>query len=152
MYSIDTSALIDGWVRYYRPTVFRRLWEDMGGLVLAGQLVASKSVWHEIEDREDRLIEWANDNDAIFVEDDEEVQAHVRAILANWPRPVDFTRYVTGADPFVIGLAQHRGFTVVTGERLSNNPDAPKIPDVCRRYGVRSINLMDMIEERGWRF
>ncbi len=152
MYSIDTSALIDGWVRYYRPTVFPGLWEKIGSLASGGHLVASRSVYHEIEDREDRLIDWVNDNPAMFVEDDEEVQARVRATLANWPRPVDFRRYVSGADPFVIGLAQLRGFTVVTGERPSNNPDAPKIPDVCSHYDVHCINLMDMIEERGWRF
>ena len=88
----------------------------------------------------------------MFVEDDEEVQAQVRDIFESWPRQVDFNRYVTGADAFVIAHAQGREFTVVTGGKLSNNLDALKIPDACRHYGVRSINLMDMIEERGWKF
>ena len=152
MYSIDTSALIDGWVRYYRPTVFRRLWEMMGGLVSDRQLIASRSVYREIETREDRLIDWAKEHADIFVEDDETVQTRVRDILDSWPRTFDVTRYVTGADAFVIAHAQCREFAVVTGEKPSNNPDAPKIPDVCRHYDVRCMNLMDMIEERGWQF
>ena len=124
----------------------------MAGLVEAGHLVASKSVYHEIEEREDRLIDWASDNDAMFVEDDEEIQARVRAIYANWPREVDFARFLTGADPFVIAHAQERGFAVVTGENGSNNPDAPKIPDACKQYEVRCVRLIDMIEELGWEF
>ena len=152
MYSIDTSALIDGWVRYYRPTAFPGLWEKMGDLASGGQLVASRSVYHEIEDREDRLVDWAREHVEMFVEDDEVVQAQVRGIFNGWPRQVDFTRYVTGADAFVIAHAQGREFAVVTGEKPSNNPDCPKIPDVCSHYGVRCINLIDMIEERGWRF
>ena len=75
MYSIDTSAFIDGWVRYYRPTAFPGLWEKMGDLASGGQIVASKSVYHEIEDREDRLVDWAREHVEMFVEDDEVVQA-----------------------------------------------------------------------------
>ncbi len=58
----------------------------------------------------------------------------------------------TVADPFVITLAQRRELKVVTGERLSNNPDTPKIPDVCNHYGVQWMNVLNMIQERGWRF
>ncbi len=121
-------------------------------MALDGNLIASRSVYHEIENREDRLIDWAKEHAEMFVEDDEAVQAQVTGIFAGWPRQADFNRYVTGADAFVIAHAQGRGFAVVTGEKPSNSPDDTKIPDVCRHYDVHCINLMDMIEERGWRF
>lgn len=152
MYSIDTSALVNGWVRYYPPAVFHSLWDQIDGLVIAGDLVASRSVYEEIKRQDDDLSDWAEGHDGLFVEDDEEVQQRVRRIFADWPRPVDFTRYLTGADPFVIGLAQCRGLSVVTGEKPSNNPDAPKIPDACNHYGVSCIDLLGMIQARGWQF
>jgi len=152
MFSIDTSSLIAGWSRDYRPSVFRGLWDAMAELVIFEQLVASRSVYGEIEEREDRLVDWIKANEAMFVEDDEAIQARVQTILADWPRDVDFTRYLTGADPFVIALAMERGLAVVTGEHPSNSPDAPKIPDACRQYDVRCITLMDMIEELEWQF
>jgi hypothetical protein len=152
MYSIDTSALIDAWHRDYRLSVFPTLWQRMAGLIEAGQLVASMTVRGELQRQEDALAEWADGNPGLFAEDDEEIQAGVSAILAGWPRQVNFTRFLTGADPFVIALAHRRGFAAVASEKASGNPEAPRIPDACRHYGVRCIRAMDMFEELGWRF
>ena len=152
MFSIDTSALIDAWHRDYRPKVFETLWDRMAGLITTGQLMASMTVRGELDIQEDTLAEWAKGNVDLFVEDDDEVQTRVRAILRDWPRPTDFTRFLKGADPFVIALAQCRKFAVVASEKASGSLDHPKIPDACRHYGVRCIRTMDMFEELGWRF
>lgn len=40
-YSIDTSAILDGWRRHYPPDVFPGLWTRMEGLIVAGHLRAS---------------------------------------------------------------------------------------------------------------
>jgi len=151
MYSVDTSALIDAWHRDYRVSVFPSIWQRMVALIDAGQLVASMTVRGELLRQEDALAEWADGNAGLFVEDDEEIQAGVRTILAGWPN-IDFTRRLTGADLFVIALARHRDFAVVTSERATGTPNAPKIPDACKHHGVRCIRTMDMFEELGWRF
>jgi hypothetical protein len=75
----------------------------------------------------------------LFIQDNEEIQAEVTAILAGWPRQADCTRSLTAADPFVIALARRRGFAAVASEKLSGNPEAPRIPDAYRHYGVRCI-------------
>jgi uncharacterized protein DUF4411 len=153
VYCLDTSALFDGWVRYYPPATFRTLWEDrLEGLIEGGRLISSKSVLHEIDDREDRCLEWATNHADMFKEDDEEIQARVRALLADWPHEVDFTRFFTGADPFVVAHAQQNGFKVVTGERQVRSMNAPKIPDVCQHYGIPWCSLLGMIQEQGWQF
>lgn len=85
MYSVDTSALIDAWHRDYRLSVFPSLWQGVAGLIEAGQLVASMTVRDELLRQEDELAEWADGNAGLFVEDDEEIQAGVREILAAWP-------------------------------------------------------------------
>lgn len=102
--------------------------------------------------QEDSLAEWAKGNFELFAEDDEEVQERVRAILRDWPHQTDFTRFLKGADPFVVALAQRRNFAVVTSERASRSLDHPRIPDACQHYGVRCMRAMDMFEELGWRF
>lgn len=152
MFSIDTSALIDAWRVDYRPSVFPTLWDRIAGLIGAGQLVASMTVRDELGLQDDTLAEWAKDKVDLFVEDDEEVQARVRAVFRDWPRRADFTRFLKGADPFVIALAQCRSCTVVTSEKASGSLDHPKIPDACRYHGVRCIRTVDMFEELGWRF
>jgi hypothetical protein len=149
MYSIDTSALIDAWGRDYRLSVFPSLWQRIVGLIEAGHLIASMTIRDELRRREDALAEWADGNAGLFVEDNEEIQAEVREILAGWPRQVNFARFLAGADPFVIALARCRDCTAVSSEKASGNPEAPRIPDACRHYGVRCIRAMDMFEELG---
>jgi hypothetical protein len=41
---------------------------------------------------------------------------------------------------------------VVTGEKATNSLDRPNIPDVCTAMGIRSMNLLDLFRELGWRF
>jgi len=50
-YSVDTSALLDAWVRYYPPDVFDTLWSRLDGLVVRGHLLAIDEVQRELEKR-----------------------------------------------------------------------------------------------------
>jgi Domain of unknown function (DUF4411) len=129
------------------------LWhERIEDLIARGDLIASKSVLHEIEDREDRLVDWAKDHAAVFIEDDEAIQNRVKRLLASWPYEVDFTRFFTGADPFVVAHAQQNGIKVVTGERQVRSLNAPRIPDVCDHYGIPWCSFLQMIQEQRWEF
>lgn len=152
MYSIDTSALMDGWVRYYPPDVIPSLWDRMHDLVEAGSLLAIEEVFYELEKKADDLYEWVKSRPAMIVEIDEDHQARVKRLLTQWPRLVDSKKNRSGADPFVIALAEQRGLAVVTGERPTGSLAKPMIPDVCEQVGVRSISLLEMIREQGWRF
>jgi hypothetical protein len=147
------SALVDGWVRYYPPATFPTLWEDrIETLFVTGKLISSKSVFGEIQDREDRLIDWAKARMPMFIEDDEAIQERVKNLLGKWPYKVDFTRFFSGADPFVVAHAQHNGFKVVTGEKRYKDMEHPHIPDVCEHYGIEWCSFLGMIEEQGWKF
>lgn len=87
----------------------------------------------------------------LFVEVDEPVQAAVTQILAAYPKLIDANTGRSGADPFVIALAQTNGCTVVTEEKPRSIIN-PKIPDVCAALGVQCINMLAFIREQGWRF
>lgn len=118
-----------------------------------GTIISSRSVYDEIHEFDDALIEWRNEHVDMFLEDDEQVQEFVRGVYANWPNDeVDWNRKLLGADLFVIGHAQVNGFSVVSHENSSNNMQAPKIPDACDYFDVPCIKVMDMIEELGWTF
>ena len=66
------------------------------------------------------------------------------------------------ADPWVVALPVSRARTqglvqtewvVVTQER-GRGPQSPRprIPDVCGHYGLRSINLLELVRQEGWTF
>ncbi len=151
-YCVDTSALIDAWVRSYPQDAFPTFWTNVDCMIGNGSLICPDEVLHELEKQEDDLHQWGKNRPALFYPIDEELQLAVRQVLGDFPRLVDTKRFRHQADPFLIALAKITGRTVVSGEKNSGRPDAPKIPDVCARYGIRCITVLQLIREQQWRF
>lgn len=153
-YCIDTSALIDAWVRWYPKDVFPTLWDRFEGLLQAGELVAPDEVLEELRQKEgDTLTAWALVHKHMFKVTDTNLQETAGEILNRFPRLVDPNSSVTEADPFVIALAQTMNTTVVTGEKATGQLEThPHIPDVCRHYAIKCINILEFIREQGWVF
>jgi len=151
VYSVDSSALIHGWRRVYRPKNFASVWARFDALIDEGRLRSSIEVYNELEKKDDELFKWCKDRkEKMFVEIDDDIQGHVRRIMTAYPRLVDTSKGRSGADPFVIALAAAANpiMTVVTEE----HPGKTKIPDVCKKEGIKFRNLADLIEQEGWKF
>ncbi|MGO9605152.1 MAG: DUF4411 family protein [Candidatus Binataceae bacterium] len=148
-YSIDTSAILDGWTRFYPPRTFPSLWKKVEGLITAGELRATDEVLRELERKDDEVYAWAKGT-ALFLPVDGPIQGAVAAILAAHQRLVDTRRNRSSADPFVIALAQINSLVVVTGEHPTNNLQKPNIPDVCLALGIRCINLLGLFQAENW--
>lgn len=151
-YSIDTSALLDGWRRYYPPDVFPGLWSEIDDLIALGELRATEEVFHELERKDDDVAAWARERDELFVAIDEDIQEAVRGILGVYPKLIDTRANRSAADPFVIALAFVQGCAVVTGERATGSPERPNIPDVCDAFEIQCLSLLQLVREEGWRF
>jgi hypothetical protein len=104
-YSLDTSGLLDGWVRYYSPEVFPSLWKQMEAAAADGTIVAVQDVLLELERQDDDVFAWAKRH-VTFVQLEDEIQASATEILARFPQLVNTRRSRSVADPFVIALAQ----------------------------------------------
>ena len=102
MYSIDTSALVDAWVRRYPVGVFPGLWQRVDQLVEAGELMATEEVLHELARQDDDLLARARDRPQMFIEIDDAIQGVVTDLLAAYPRLLDTRRNRSGADPFYL--------------------------------------------------
>lgn len=151
-YSIDTSAILDAWVRYYPPDVMPGLWEKIGELIQSGKLIATKEVLIELSKKDDEVYKWAKDNNRMFREIDEGIQITVTQILKDYMRLVDTRKNRSMADPFVIGLAINEKCTVVSGEKPTNNLEKPNIPDVCNALGIPCITILELCREQNWKF
>ena len=152
-YSLDTSALIDGWVRNYPIGNFPGVWEKLAALIEKGNARATDEVLRELERQDDDLTAWCNRQSSLFVAMDDEIQILVAEILQNYPRLVESGGRRSGADPFVIALAKIHSCTVVTAEQRTNNPDGRvRIPDVCNFMDIRCVNLLGLITEQHWIF
>ena len=149
-YSVDTSALMDAWVRYYPPDVFGTLWTRLDELGKSGRLLAIDEVRRELEKKDDELYKWVSARPTMIVTLDEALQGASTPIINRFPSLTNTKTVMSGsADPFVIALAQVRELTVVTSEK--SKPSKPRIPDVCKVLGVPCITLVEMFRKEGWR-
>jgi len=151
-YSVDSSALLHGWIRAYPPTItiFQPFWQRMSELITDGRLRASIEVLNEIKKKDDELATWCESNSEFFVDiEGDVIQEKVADLLRKYPRLVDTRKGRSGADPFVIAFAQihNRPLTVVTEEK-GGTREKPKIPYVCQEEGIRCISLLDLITEQ----
>jgi len=149
-YSIDSSGILDLF-RYYPPDVFPTIWTQMDAAARGGIIFAIDEVYRELEKKDDVAFEWLKARRMIVVELDTQVQQRVAAILKVHPRLVDTRRNRSSGDPFVIALAQSRGFSVVTGEKESGKLAKPNIPDVCGALKIPWMNVLSMFRNEGWK-
>ena len=149
--SLDTSGLLDAWVRHYPPDVFPGVWSLMEAAVAAGEIFVIDEVVRELERKDDGIFKWVKNHENMIVPIDDGVQQRVAGIMSRHGRLVDSRKNRSGCDPWVIALAQEHGLTVVTAEKPTRSLARPKIPDVCLDLGVSCIEIIDLFRAQGWK-
>lgn len=149
-YSIDSSGILDLF-RYYPPDVFPTIWTQMDSAAKNGTVLAVDEVYRELEKKDDAAFQWLKARRTMIVDLDMEIQQRVSVILAAHPRLIDTRKNRSSGDPFVIGLAQARGLSVVTGERASGVIAKPNIPDVCGALNISCVDVLSMFRNEGWK-
>jgi hypothetical protein len=150
-YSLDTSAILDGWNRHYPPKVFPTVWERLEDLASRGVIIATEEVMRELEKQDDEVYRWVKDQPNMVVPINDQIQIEVSYILNAYPRLVNTQRNRSQADPFVIALARLIDGVVVSGEGRRNLKN-PKVPDVCDDMGIPHMRLVDLLSQQGFTF
>lgn len=150
-FSLDTSGILDAWVRYYPRDVFPTIWSNMDSSAKNGDIFVIDEVLRELERKDDDVYKWVKTRGHMIVLIDQDVQTQAAGIMKDFPRLIDTRRNRSGCDPWVIALAVARQLTVVTGEKPSGNIQKPKIPDVCQHLNVPCIGIVDFFRAQGWR-
>jgi hypothetical protein len=151
-YCLDSSAIIDWHERYYPPASFPALVDRVEQVIVEGRLVISEEVWIEIEAKDAAAKAWCQPRlDNLVVRTDLEIVKQVQEVLRSHPRLVGALRNRSGADPFVIAVAQIRSAIVVTGE-AKGTPTRPRIPYVCDELAVPCMSFLEVIKSEGWSF
>lgn len=158
LYCIDSSVLIQAGQRLAPMDINTTFWSNFEALVRDGRAIAPDEVLREIEKKDDEVHGWCKQLngsfDSFFLPLDDDVQDAASQILAEFPKLVDDRPNKGQADPFVIALARTKQAVVVTQEvsNLNSNGKRPKIPDVCKHYGVRCIDFLALVREEKWKW
>ena len=123
-------------------------------------MLAPREVLNEIMQGDDQLAKWAKNHNKMFVEPTEKQIEIVKDILKEFPALIKQNRKYD-ADPWVIALAvelatssqqtlTHIKRVVVTEEKLRG--EQIKIPLVCQKYKIDTIDILDLFRIEGWKF
>ena len=158
-YIMDSSSLID--LNRHNPIdVFPSVWKNMESLIDNGFLVAPSEVLKEITERDDQLAKWAKEQNSFFRDPTEKQIEIVKDILKSYPSMVREDRKYD-ADPCVIALAiemrTNKQQTLiqikqVVGIEEKLRGEKIRIPFVCQKYRVDSIDIIEMFRIEGWKF
>jgi len=152
IYCIDTSSILEWYVRTYPPSIFPSLPERMEALIANGRLRSPKAVMDEIRAGDD-CHKWAKAQSALFVEESVSVQRLVLNLMATHHNPGKPLKGINGADPFVIAMAKDGGDRwVVVADEHPGSLENRKIPFVCNHADVQCINFQSMMRAEGWQF
>ncbi|MBE3079260.1 DUF4411 family protein [Clavibacter michiganensis] len=152
MYSVDTSALIDGIERFYPRRNFPLLWDRIDLLIEEGRMHVSEEAWTEATAVDAPVRDWCEEAAAARDRSVYPTTAAVATIAGQIG--AQFPNWVTqgrknGADPFVIAVAEVEGGMVISGE-THGGPGKPKIPYVCSQRQVDHGRLVDLITSEDW--
>ena len=158
-YVIDTSSLVK--LNRENPIdVYPSVWKKIEGLIKQNKLVSPKEVHNEINAKDDDLTAWAKNHQDLFVEPTKKQIEIAQKILGDHPSLMDAERKFD-ADPWVIALAKDLiespqktlvkiKLIVVTEEKIRGNK--VKIPLICKKLSIPSIDLISAFREEGWKF
>jgi hypothetical protein len=144
-YCLDTSALIEPWVRHYPVDLFPRLWDALADLAQRHVICAPVEVRREIERQSDGLSKWAKKLPVLSEEADAAQMRLVRDIVNEHPGLVKPNSTKSQADPFVIAMAEANRVPVIAYETRAKRDAAPKIPNVCDARRISTVSFVEML-------
>lgn len=151
IYCLDTNFFIY-LKRYYFPEVFVTLKKNLENLAKEERIIMSKFVLDELERQADEISKWVKTNFPRVEDIDNDQEKILHAIIQQNKKWAEGEK--TPADPFIIALAEVKGFVVVTHEkRFSFNEGANnRIPAVCEYRKVTCLHTKEFFKQEGWLF
>ena len=153
-YVFDTNSF--SVIGNYYPEQFPTLWKKFNQAVAIGKIISVKEVQQELESQiHPPLSDWVKNHKGIFMPPsatETRFVAHIFSVR-HFQTLVRAQSLLAGnpcADPFVIAKAEFVHGCVVTEEALK--PNAAKIPNVCKHFGIDCTNLKGFMEREGWTF
>lgn len=170
MYVLDANVFISFNKSTHPIDIMPSFWEKLGKHAREHGFVLIDEVYDEIEIGGDDLSIWIEENESCFIrmpgigsnanEYGEIIQGvNDQKILSKGRFEKRYTQGAleefsdrSNADAFIISIAKHYGYTVVTNEKIAiSSRKSVKIPDVCKTHGVRCINAIELLRKTNFK-
>lgn len=153
IYLLDTNVLIDANRDYYPISRVPEFWEWLVDCGVNGQVKIPLEFFEEIKEGNDNLAAWVKQDDvkeALLLDTEVDVSTVSQVIDDGYASDLtDVEVEKIGRDPFLVAHALHHSEKrcVVTTEvsRPSKQRANRHLPDVCKHFGVKSLNTFEFI-------
>ena len=153
LYCFDTSAFINSWRLHYPPSLVHGLWDRIGEKIEDGTILIPNEVKKELGNGNDDLVKWLKPYHPYVIPISTEQIDLVSEIVNKYPLVSQYKKpRPAHADPFVVAIGKLEGCTVVTYEGANKSPTHPKIPDLCKEYGIKCCSMIQFFDLEQWRF
>jgi len=165
-YLLDTNTLITPSRSYYSFNIAPRFWAFLQDEIVLGNLIVMDMVAEEISKGKDILSNWLKtinvspldrrSSDILICYG--KILTHIQESDSYTDRALALWAKDDHADPWIVAAAAARKFTIITFEKPSlsslgnNKTSKPKIPDVCREFGVNCIDIFSFLEIKNFSF
>jgi hypothetical protein len=150
---MDSNVLIQAKNGYFSFDVAPGFWDLLDEKLTEGEIYCSSLVYKELADGNDELAKWVKERRSreCFPVPSKEVQENYTPIAdyvtKNYKQP-EAMKFLAGADAWVIAQAKTDSTVVVTWEKeVDGNSTKVKIPNICRKFNVKFIDLHQMLRE-----
>jgi hypothetical protein len=155
LYLLDANVLIRAHEDYYPIDRIPQFWEWLASAARSGIVKVPYEIYGEIAVSTGALHDWLTDSaNAKTMVLDQKIDPALlnKALAEGYAADLDDGEIEEiGNDPFLIGyaLVNPTAITVVTKEvsKPSKQRANRKVPDVCREFGIRSINDFELYRE-----
>lgn len=153
LYLFDTDVLLQSAKFHYPLHIFPGFWSWLDSGIASGWARSINAVYQEI-DYPKELKKWVDlRRDSFFIDERDVMIQQIYKKIAGWVTQ-NYTQgnssdFLNGADPWLIATALEREASVVTQEkRVSPDAKKVKIPNVCSRFQVECMNVLDLLKEK----
>lgn len=160
LYLVDSNFFIQAHRAFYPIDVMVSFWLKINQIANSGKIISIDKVKNEIfagSSHEDTLKKWCKTNlpDNFFMDSRLVIEAYIE--IVNWANSMnhqfkqkaiqDFLMAEL-ADSWLVAYAKTFNCIIVTYEKSEPNRKSKiKIPEVCKQFGVKYINTIDMLRE-----
>lgn len=157
-YIIDSNAFIEAKNRYYGFEICPGYWDLLEKAFNNDIILLVQAVYKELIHTDDKLSKWVKQFSQKVVKPGIETQKSyievVNFIENNYSNSKYKPEFLAKADPLIIAEALKTNATVVTHEVYIDDANSPKIkiPNICKHFEIRVIDVFGLIKELDERF
>jgi hypothetical protein len=155
-YVFDNNTLTAIFRHYYYDR-FPSFWDKFYHLIENKEIISVREVRREIEslNRGDKLDEWVKKNPDFFEDPIAKELQFITTIYSveHFQQNLEKKKLLHGgafADPFIIAKAKINNAIVVTQEQYKDN--ATRIPNICKHFNIKCIDLEGFLKKENWKF